>query len=324
MPGSIPLALLAEYAIAHSDDNRLSIVGGGIRSLYYPSFPATQQRLALVLGLEFPAASSPEVHRMRIQAQGPTDEVPVKPVIATLTVMPVGDDQPGYVHFVYNMEQLRFAAPGLYRFVVLIDDAPACEVPLRVLAMPGPREEAGTRLNEGYAAFASGKVEEAKGIFEGLVEQFPDFAAGHNNLGFVLLSMGDGQRALEAFDHARALGYSQPEILDANIGCAHYVRGDPVSASIFFDQCLRVHGYRGGALLYGIASEGLFPVDVKSASDYVGLMMLNRAWSSFRSGDRSGALLHLGGARAGELSHRDEESGKSFSQSVAALEQRLT
>ena len=48
---SIPLALFADFAVAHADDDRLSLVGGGIRSLSFPSFPATRSRLVLALGL---------------------------------------------------------------------------------------------------------------------------------------------------------------------------------------------------------------------------------------------------------------------------------
>ena len=84
---SVPLAFLADHAVAHSADLKLYVLGGGIRSLSYFAFPATVPRLAVALGIEFsPDELRLEPHTIRIEASGPGPEPPVKPLSARFTV----------------------------------------------------------------------------------------------------------------------------------------------------------------------------------------------------------------------------------------------
>jgi tetratricopeptide (TPR) repeat protein len=322
---SIPLALLADHAVANAADLKLYVLGGGIRSLSFPTFPANVPRLALALGLEFgPDELRPEPHTMRIDATGPGTEPPLKPLSAQFTVRaePSEPAKPVYFHFVFNLENITLPAEGDYTFSVLLDDNVATSVPLRVERTPGAFDaaaEASRLLDSGYHAFTSGDLAAAEAAFRDVVARFPSDAGGHNNLGFVLLSAGKAAPAIEAFQRARELGYAYPELLDANIGCAHYLLGDLVSAQIFFEQCLRVHGFKAPqAVLFGIHGKRLFPVTLNAAAEYVALMMLNAAWTA-RQSDDAAARQYVEGAEASELRHREDESGKNFALSLEAL-----
>jgi len=322
---SIPLALLAEYAVAHSDDNRLYVMGGGIRSLSFASFPASRSRLALALGLEFPQTNVPTRHVLRIESSGPTDEPPMRSLTASFVLPPAEmvDDQPVYFHFAYNIENVKFPAEGLYVFAIVIDEERLAELPLQVLKTPGaasPEE----RLNEGYLAYNRGDSTAALEIFKDITLQFPRFPGGYNNLGFVLLAEGNAAAALEAFAKARELGFGQPEILDANVACAQYLLGDPTAALQHFQRCIQDHGFNAEAVLFGVNGRELFLVHLQSASDYVSLMTLNAGWSALWAEDPARAARYLVGAEAAELGGSDDERGKQFALSVRALKAMLT
>jgi hypothetical protein len=327
---SISLALLADYATAtESGADRVHVIGGGIRSLAFTAFPAVRSRLALALGLEF---SSDEArtgdHSVRIEPKGPGDVVFQQPISASFSFRPdrLEPEGPVYFHFVYNMENVTFPDVGTYSFTVIVDDQSLGAVDLRVskAAGPLPRATAAARkLNEGYGAFAAGDLPRAQAIFEEVVRDYPEVPGGHNNLGFVLLERGAADEALAAFLRARELGFSQPELLDANIGCTYYVQGNPAAAALLFEQCLRVYGFRGAAMLYGIDGSRLFTVHLQSASDYVSLMLLNASWSAVTSGDQATASRYAAGAFASELATREDESGKNFALSLQNLGKKI-
>ncbi|HEV2035792.1 MAG TPA: tetratricopeptide repeat protein [Candidatus Dormibacteraeota bacterium] len=327
---NLRLALLADYAAANEQSgDKLHVIGGGIRTLSFPLFPATWPRLAVALGLEFTAAEcrTPE-HSLLIEAKGPSEKPLVKPVAASITLRPdpLRPDESVYFHLVYNLENITFPVEGAYVFSIKVDEAQVGEIALRALTAAGPLPRAiaaSGKLSDGYKAFEAGDIAKAQQVFQDVVAEFPEVAMGHNNLGFVLLLQGHPDQALAAFTKARELNYFQPEILDANVACAHYLRGDPAVASIFFQQCLRVYGYAGQAVLFGIDNSHLFPVTLNSAADYVGLIMLNACWSAVASGDRQAALRYLEGAQAADLGRREDESGRNFALSVKRLAEQL-
>lgn len=326
---SIPLALLADHAVAHEDDRKLYVLGGGIRSMSFATFPAKLPRLAVALGIEFgPEEVGPEAHTMRIDATGPSAEPPLKPLSARFTVPPDQADpnKPVYFHFVFNLEDVTLQEPGDYTFSVVVDDDKvATSLPLHAERTPGPFEaeaEAGLLLDSGYHAFTSGDLAAAEATFRDVIARFPSDAGGHNNLGFVLLSAGHAAAALEAFQRARELGYMYPELLDANMGCVHYLLGDLESARTLFEQCLRIHGFKAAqAVLFGINGLQLFPVTLGAAAEYVSLMMLNAAWSA-RASDRAAARQYREAAEATELRLREDESGRNFALSLEALREK--
>lgn len=323
----IPLALLADYAIAHQTDGKLYITGGGIRALRFPSFPATQPHLALALGIELEPAEVGSEHALSIEASGPTTLPIFSPVRVTFTVPTQQDPTaPGYIHFVSNMDNVSFPVEGDYAFLITIDSQRVEQV--RVRAQRGgnvsEEAEANALLRHGYQAFNQGDTATAEAIFRDVVARFPRVASGHNNLGFVLLAKGDAAVALETFSRAKELGYPQNEIGDANVACALYVAGDAASAIRIFTDCLRTHIFRTPATLFGIGASGLFPVQLNSAAEYVSLMALNAAWSALGTGDMTAVAHYLGAARAADLSLRDDSGAQLFVQSVHALEARTS
>jgi len=304
----VALALLADFAIAHDQDRKLYVTGGGIRVLRFTGFPVTHPRLALALGLELSSNELGVPHHMRIEAYGPADGQIVKPIEMSLHV-PTTEQSPVYFNFVYNMEGVVFPAEGDYGFWIIIDGQRAHDVPLRVAAVAGPVPAAiqvAQLLSQGYLAFGAGDVKAAAEIFKDVTERFPQDPGGHNNLGFVLLASGEAAPAVEAFRKARELGYPQNEISDANLACAMYLLGESVTAADLFADCLRTHVFRTPAVLFAIGPDGLFAVQLNSAAEYGSLMALNAAWSSLRAGDTKAAAHYVGVARTSELLSRDD------------------
>jgi len=325
----IALALLADHAIAHPTDGKLYVTGGGLRSLLFAAFPAVLPHLALALGIEVGLEELGIDHTLSIEASGPTNEAIFRPVSVTFA-MPRRNDQSeaGYFHFVANMDNVAFPAEGDYALSIAIDDQQLERVELRAERTGDRREamgarvpvEASTLLREGYVAFGEGDAVLAEELFRKVADRFPMFPDGHNNLGFMLLAKGDAKAALEAFAKAKELHYPQPEISDANLGCAMYLSGDAAGAQRLFTDCLQTHLLTTSATLFGIGPPGLFPVDLKSAADYATLMALNAAWSAQIAGDVPVMSHYLESARAGELSRRADATGKQFVESLSALE----
>ena len=322
---SVPLAVLADHAIAHPADQRLYMLGGGIREMEFFAFPAKVNELALALGLEFSADDlQTDSHSLRIESSGPEPDPPVKPISATLDVPrdPAHPDQSVYFHAVYNLVDITLPREGEYIFSVFVDEQLCAQVPLRAQLAIGdlPAElQADLLLNEGYRSFAAGDIAAAESIFRDVSTRFPDVAGGHNNLGFLLLGQGHADGALSSFGRARELAYVHPELLDVNMGCCHYLLRDYVSARLFFDQCLRSRGFQGAeAMLFAIHETSLFPVTLHSAADYTALVMLNGAWSALRAGDRPTAMRYIAGAESSEITRREDETGRKFAASIEA------
>jgi len=323
----VPIALLAEFALAHAD-GRLYVTGGGIRFYPSPTFPATISRLSFAIGVEFESSDLAAVHTVEIRAVGPTGDSVVKPVTMSFKPLPNPSHpyQPVYFHFVYNMENVVLPTEGEYSFSVLLDGNEAEAVPLRAVMAEGPVPaalESRIRLAEGVEAFGQGDAARAEAVFRDLVARFPGLAEAYNNLGFVLLANGDPAGALDPFKRAAELGFERPELLDANIACCHYLMDHLAEAVALFRQCIEERSFPSGAILFGIKESELFVVRLLSAADYASLMMLNAAWSARRAGDRDASARYVEGAEAAELSRRDDEGGKHFSLSVQALKSLL-
>jgi len=329
----IRLALLADHTTANQGDGKLYVVGGGITSLAFDTFPAIQPHLSLALGIEVDREGFGAQHTLTIEAEGPPGAVIFKPVNVTFTTGPAqGPERSTYFHFVSNMDNVAFPSAGEYGFAVAIDGKPQERVDLRV-ERAGPqvavkaltegqsvRAVANALLSEGYAAFNRGEVDIALEKFQEAAARDPTSAPASNNLGFVYLSKGDAARSLAAFLKAQELGYPQNEISDANIACARYLDGDFAGAFQGFADCLRTRYLTTPGTLFGIGPSGLFPVQLKSAADYAALMALNAAWSAHRLSDRPATSQYLEGARAGDLTLSVDGGGRLVAESVGALE----
>jgi tetratricopeptide (TPR) repeat protein len=296
--------------------------------LPFPAFPAVMPRLALALGIEVAQDELGIEHTLSIEASGPTNEAIYGPVSVTFNVPRLGDHA-RYFHFVANMDNVAFQVAGDYSISIAIDDQPLEHVDVRAeqtvqrSAIEGiSPHEAITMLREGYLAFGQGDTDLAVELFRKITERFPTFPDGHNNLGFALLAKGDAKAALKALTTGKTLHYAQPEISDANLGCAMYMSGDAVGAQQLFTECLQ-HLLTTPATLFGIGPSGLFPVDVSSAADYASLIALNAAWSAHFAGEASDISHFLESARAGELSRRPDAIGHQVEASLSALEAKV-
>jgi tetratricopeptide (TPR) repeat protein len=325
----ILLALLADHAIAHAD-GKLYVTGGGIRFLPFSTFPAVMPRLALALGIEVGQDELGIQHTLNVEASGPTDEAIFRPVNVTFNV-PRRSDHARYFHFVANMDNVTFEVAGDYSISIAIDDRPLAVVEVRAeqtiqgseVTEGNAPDDARALLGDGYAAFGQGDTVLAEQLFRKVTGRFPMFPDGHNNLGFTLLAKGDATAALEAFATAKALHYPQPEISDANLGCAMYMSGDAGGAQLLFTECLQ-NLLATPATLFGIGPSGLFPVEVSSAADYATLMALNAAWSAHVAGDVVATTHYLQRAHEGELLLRADASGNQVLASLGALETEAT
>jgi len=221
---------------------------------------------------------------------------------------------------VSNMTNVTFPAPCDYVFAVSIDGTRVHDAHL-LLHLSGGPVPADVLLMDGYHAFAEGDADRAERIFRDVVERYPNAPGGHNNLGFVLLSKGDAATALASFTKARELGYELTEVSYANYGTAVYLVGNYDLAVRLFEYCLQ-QVFRGVATLFVINESKVFPIELHSASEYVALMTLNAAWSALKSGDPLRMTRHFEAARMLDLGKREDQGGRSFAESLAALETR--
>jgi len=79
--------------------------------------------------------------------------------------------------------------------------------------------------NRGYQLFSSGKLDEARQIYAGLVAADPYDSVFHCHLGSVLWRMGETEKALEEYDSAIRLNYASVDALAAR-GEIYLLRGE--------------------------------------------------------------------------------------------------
>jgi hypothetical protein len=301
---TVRLAVLADFAQAHHD-GRFQIVGGGVRSLTFPVFPARLERISLALALDFTPDQVPGQDQkalLSIDSSDPGGDPFVPRAATTPRPLPI-DAASSQLSFsmVANWTNLVFTAPGMYWFVVSFREKEISRVPL-LIEQGQPPVEIDLRpwelaLYEGVTAFNAGQVDLARSHFERLTKSFPGVAEAWNNLGFVQLTSGASKRAYENFVRARDLGFAKPEIMAVNLGCAAYVRGEYVDAVNHFSEAIRTQTISGPAILYAITRAGLNVIQVTDARTFLSLAFLNLAWTEARQGDVDTAKMALASAR---------------------------
>lgn len=292
----ITLAVLADFALAHAD-GKLYITGGGLHQLTFGKLPAVFPRISLALEVEFSPAERASTQTLLIQAADPAGQAFIKPellsVAPTPTLVPV---RASHVPIVYHMQNLTFQHEGEYVFTVSIGTEQMVSLPLRATILPGLTTELSAMidlLQQGFTAFGARDLDTAEGLFRSVIEAMPSFAMAHNNLGFVLLDKGQVDEALVEFQKAGETGFDRLELLDANMGCCHYLLGNPAASLYLFDGCLNSRSFSSGSILHGIGGDNLFLVSLPSAGAYTQLMALNAGWSAFRAGQRDVAMRRL-------------------------------
>jgi tetratricopeptide (TPR) repeat protein len=293
----VALAMLADYALAH-DDGKLYVTGGALHQLRFGRLPAVYPRVCLALDLLFEPTELGSSHLVMIEAVDPAGQPYIKPAALTVTPPPPTIDiSRTHTQLVYSMVNLTFQAEGEHVFRVTIGGQVQASLPLRVTVVPGSSTEMSAllhRIEEGFAAFGVGDIDGAEQRFRGVVDAMPSMAVAHNNLGFVLLSKGHAEEALASFKQAQEVGFDRPELLDANMGCCYYLLGTPQAALALFDNCLNARAFTGSSVLHGVKGDGLFLVQLPSASAYTRLMALNAGWSALLSARPDLALRYLG------------------------------
>jgi tetratricopeptide (TPR) repeat protein len=205
-----------------------------------------------------------------------------------LRYRPTPTPEDAVLQFVYQMEDVPFTRPGIHSLSLRVDEAEIAGLSfdVRVTGIQNESLEIVTNLllQDGVSAFSAGENEIAEKIFKQVVEAKPGSGTALNNLAFVHLSQGKAVEALAEFLGASTLELETPELLDANIACCHYVLGEFQRALDLFVRCIDARLFRSPAVLFGIEDSGLFPVQLISASNYLGLMLLNAAWSALKNG----------------------------------------
>jgi len=310
-PGApfVRLALLADFAQAQPD-GRFQIVGGGIRSLSFETFPARIDRLSLALALEFTAAQVPGLSQdawLVINSTNPSGEpfVPVaRTVLRPRSLNPEGDISS--VELVVNWLNIVFGQPGPHLFTVSFQDQTLTNVPLlvqtgTVSGVTNERPwEAG--IYEGVKAFSSGQVDEARRQFEVVTKEFPAVAEGWNNLGFVQLDGGAAKQAEVSFRRAAELGFARTAMLAVNLGGAQYVEGRYQESVARFADALGATKFDGPGVLHAITKAGLHTVPIQDVKDFIGLALLNTGWAEAR-------LRNFPGARSAAAAARELAAG---------------
>lgn len=189
---------------------------------------------------------------------------------------------------------------------------------------------AGNMLITAYRAFLEGRRDVALARAREVLELFPGAARAHNNLGFLMLGDAAYNDALVAFDRAAELGYDEKQILDFNRACAHYMVASYESALAGFRGCFAELTSRA-SVLYLIDGDALVPIEVGSATAYIGLAALNAGWSAMRAGLRGFAIELLEIARTGSDAFEEEPTAmtgesatSSFQRSRIALERETS
>lgn len=290
------MAVLADFALAH-DDGKLYITGGGLHQLTFGKLPAVYPRISLALEVEFAPAERTSAQTLLIQATDPAGQAFIKPELLSVALapalVPLGAS---HAPIVYHMQNLTFQQEGEYVFTVSIGAEQMVSLPVRATILPGLATELSAMidlLQQGFTAFGARDLDTAERLFRSVIETMPSFAMAHNNLGFVLLEKGQVSGALAEFQKAGETGFDRLELLEANMGCCHYLLGDVAASLALFDSCLNARSFSGGSILHGIGGDQLFLVSLPSAGAYTQLMALNAGWSAFRVGNRDIASRRL-------------------------------
>jgi transcriptional regulator with XRE-family HTH domain len=172
-------------------------------------------------------------------------------------------------------------------------------------------------LNSARSAFETGNYVESTRLFRVAIQLDPESADAENNLGFLLLSQGAAQEAIEHLERAERLDYDQPEILTMNLGCAKYVLGDYAASSELFERTLKLPAAANGWLLQ-IRGRELEILAMAGSADYTGLAALNGAWSALRQSDVRSAIRLHSAATVGLMSLEEPDRTR-FETSLVAL-----
>ena len=135
---------------AASSEGKIYALGIGWNVIYATAFPATHGHLAVVLTIHVPYTQTNQPHQVRVHLEtedgalvrlGQTRATPDGDVVDVTMIggdfsvgrppaITAGDEQ--IVPLALDVEALTFDGPGMYTWVVSIDDRPMRRLPMRV------------------------------------------------------------------------------------------------------------------------------------------------------------------------------------------------
>jgi len=140
---------------AASSEGKIYALGIGWNGIYTNAFPATHPHLAVVVTIHVPWTQTNEMHQVRLHLEtedgarvrlGQTvteagaDPVDVLMVGGDFSVgrpptLPAGDEQ--IVPLSFDIDGVTFTGPGMYTWVVSVDERQMRRLPMRVSLVPG-------------------------------------------------------------------------------------------------------------------------------------------------------------------------------------------
>jgi len=275
-----PIFLIADYAYA-DPGGKLHVIGGGVDSLLFPSFPAAVSRLSIAIKLVF---DGDDPHREHLVEVALYDET--KRDVAPRQKIPVrlASSETNSLLFVWNLQDAILRSPGYYQAALLVDGKTVTEAGFQA-AMPTDAPpvqiSAAARFTEAYRAVQTGDYDQALPILQDLVADNPDDTDAGIGLGFVLLLSDRPEEALSCFRTVESLGYARRELLLTDIGVTLYRQGKYAEALASFQEALRVSEIRADMLLVQLNGAQMRVVEVKTVPDLFALIALNGAWAAW-------------------------------------------
>jgi len=124
-------AQVAVFCDAATDERgKLSLLGA-FDTLCSSQMPAVHPQCAVALRLTFTVADEGS-HTLRVALVDPDGRAVLPPVQIPVEIALPEDLHFGTRNFIFNLQQVRFATPGIYSADVTLDDKPLISIPLQV------------------------------------------------------------------------------------------------------------------------------------------------------------------------------------------------
>lgn len=133
---NLQAALLCDAAT--DDHGKLNLLGA-FDTICSAQMPVVHPQCAVALRLTFTSGDEGE-HQLKLAIVDADGQGLLAPIEVPVTVALPDDTHFGSRNFIFNLQQLRFEAPGLYAVDVMLDGEQAASVPLqvRLLELPAP------------------------------------------------------------------------------------------------------------------------------------------------------------------------------------------
>lgn len=125
---NMQVAVLCDAAT--DDRGKLNLLGA-FDTIYSQQMPALHPQCAVALRLTFTTADEGE-HRLKLNFVDADGQGIMPPIEVPVQIALPEDTHFGTRNFIFNLQQVSFASPGLYSVDVTLDDTPVASVALQV------------------------------------------------------------------------------------------------------------------------------------------------------------------------------------------------